>query len=255
MNIKTLSTFSVLTIALQAWPASLSNKYVELLPFVQEAPDQGETNTCWFMASTGAMELLLNKLHNIRAPKKGGPYDLSESFLIWQKDYYDRSNPSEHFIEEVVKKFNYGEAVLDKYWHFEAFNPDGSDNMGVWDIHPNFDDLTRIKVPKVKTELLFARGRRYATNVLRQKDIDLMKKTLRLKRAPLIVNYNDDDYWHVVLIVGYDDNRQGNCYQIEKEDCKKGLFYVRDSNGHRFEPRAYDWFLQNGNAAAVIELK
>ncbi len=231
------------------------SRYVELLPYVQAGPDQGETNTCLFMASTGVMELLLNRQHKIKAPKKNGRFDLAESFLIWQEDYYDRENPSQHFIDAVVKKFNHGEAIQHKQWQFNAYYPDKTDSMEGWNKHPDFQNLPRISVPKVKTELLFSKGRKYAMNVLTPEDIELMKQKMFERKAPLIVNYNDDGYWHVVLIVGYDDKRQGTCYEIEKEDCKKGSFYVRDSNGKRWERRAYNWFLEKGNAAALVELK
>lgn len=236
--------------------AALPKKYNELLIYVQPAPDQGETNTCLFMASTGAMELLLNKRDKIKNPKAGGANDLTESFLIWQSNYVDRKNPSHHFIEEVVKKFNYGEAIHHKDWPYKAYNSDGTDNMTVWNRHPLFDELERMKVPAVKTELLFSRGKKWATNVLVPGDIQDIKKALVKHRSPVIVNYNDDGYWHVILIVGYDDRIKGQCYQIENEECnKRGAFFVRDSNGKKFEARAYNWFLNNGNAAAVVKLK
>lgn len=252
---KILFILSLLAISVSALAVKRPERYIELVKYVQPAPDQGETNTCWFMASTGAMELLLNKKYDIRFPKRGGKFDLSESFLIWQKDFYDQENPAEYFIEDVVKRFNHGEAILNRDWKFEAYYEDGTDNMEAWNRHEKFYELPRIKVPAVKTELLFARGKRFATDVLETSDIELMKTTMANRRAPLIVNYNDDGYWHVVLIVGYDDKSWGDCYEIEKEDCKKGAFFVRDSNGDRWNRRAYNWFLQKGNAAALIDLK
>ena len=252
---KIISASAIFLVSISAL-ANLPKRYNELLPFVQPAPDQGETNTCWFMASTGAMELLLNKRDKIKNPKTGGPNDLAESFLIWQNDYFDSSNPSYHFIEEVVKKFNHGEAVHIRHWPYKAYNADGTDNLDVWNKHPNFVELPRMKVPAVETELLFARGRKYAMNVLKPEDIETVKRALVTHRSPVIINYNDDGYWHVVLIVGYDDRVKGTCYEVEAEDCnKRGSFYVRDSNGKRFEARAYNWFLYNGNAAAVVKLK
>jgi len=233
----------------------MSSKHVDLLPYVQGAPDQGESNTCWFMASTGAMELLLNKKYQVKYPKKNGPYDLSESFLIWQDEYQDAENPPYHFIESLVKKFNHGEAILHKNWTFNAYNPDGTYNYHVWSKHSNLEALPRIKVPKIKTELLFSKGRRYATGVLNDEDIKVIKSALVKSNSPIIVNYNDDDYWHVVLIVGFDDDKMGFCYEIEKEECRKGAFYVRDSNGKKWELRSYDWFRLKGNAAAVVQLK
>ena len=251
-----LTLLFILTIPPQALGRGLPTKYTDLLGYVQPAPDQGETNTCWFMASTGAMELLLNKKDKIRNPKMGGKNDLSESFLIWQDDYSDSETHPKHFIEEVVIRFNYGEAIHNSYWPFLAYNSDGTDNMDVWKKHPDFEILPRMKVPPVKTKLLFARGRKYATYVLLPEDIQLVKETLIKTQSPVIINYNEDGYWHVILIVGYDDELKGECYEIEASECnKKGSFYVRDSNGKTFEMRAYNWFLYKANAAAVIEFK
>jgi C1A family cysteine protease len=75
-----------------AW--ALPESYTALLPFVRPAPDQGDTNTCWFVASTGAMELLLNKKDGLINQKAGSVNDLAESFLIYQKNYHDPKNLS-----------------------------------------------------------------------------------------------------------------------------------------------------------------
>lgn len=248
---------SLLLILLVSSPllAALPVRYNELLPYVQQAPDQGETNTCLFQASTGAMELLLNRRDGIRKPKINGKNDLAESFLIWQYNYNDDAPVYSH-IQSAVKNFNWGEAVLNKDWPFVAYNSDGTDSMEAWNKHPDFDNLPRITVPKVTTELLFSRGKKYATYVLKDEDVIAVKEALVKYKSPIIINYNDDDYWHVVLIVGYDDKVKGQCYEIENEECNKsGSFYVRDSNGKRFEARAYNWFLYRANAAAVVKLK
>lgn len=234
--------------------ARAPGKYLDLLPYVQPAPDQGETNTCWFVASTGAMELLLNIKDKIRNPKVGGKNDLAESFLIWQRDYKVHTD---HFIQEVVVRFNHGEAIHVSEWPFNAYNSDQTANMTVWNRHPNYVVLPRMSMPEIETELLFARGRKYATYVLTPDDIQTVKAALVKYKAPIIINYNDDGYWHVILIVGYDDSKNGDCYDVDASECdpEKGSFYVRDSNGLRYEARAYDWFLIKGNAAAVVKLK
>lgn len=249
--------FLIVLITIPAFSfAKIPTHYNELLRYVQAAPDQGETNTCWFMASTGAMELLLNKKEKIKNPKPNSSNDLSESFLIWQNDFYDENYHTQHFIEEVVLRFNHGEAILNRFWPFDAKRIDGSGNMEVWNRHLQFDLLPRKAVPSLETVFLFSRGRRYATNVLLPEDISTIKEALVKYRSPVIVNYNDDGYWHVVLIVGFDDRVKGECYEIKISECnKKGSFFVRDSNGKRFEARAYNWFLYNGNAAAVVKLK
>ena len=40
--------------ALPTFSATFPAKYIELLDYVQEAPDQGQTSTCLYVASTGA---------------------------------------------------------------------------------------------------------------------------------------------------------------------------------------------------------
>lgn len=253
---KNFTILLLLVVSSSLYARGIPTRYVELVRYVQPAPDQGETNTCWFMASTGAMELLLNKKDKIKNPKVGGKNDLAESFLIWQKDFWDKETVTGHFIEEVVIRFNHGVAIHNSAWPYNAYYEDGTDNMEVWDRHVDFVTLPRMEVPKVKTKLLFARGKKYATYVLEPEDITTVKEALVKHRSPVIINYNDDGYWHVVLIVGYDDKKKGDCYELEEDECgKKGAFYVRDSNGKKFELRDYNWFLYKANAAAVVELR
>jgi C1A family cysteine protease len=236
--------------------AELATQFTELLPFVQQAPDQGETNTCWFVASTGAMELLLNKKDSITNPVPGGKNDLSESFLIWQKNFNDPSSPTKSFIEKVVKNFNWGQAVHIEHWPFNAFMSDGSVNKAVWYKHPKFNLLPRLQVPQLETVFLFSKGRKWSTYVLDDLDVQKVKEALVKYQSPVIINYNDNFYWHVVLIVGFDDNLEGECYEIPAYECNpKGAFYVRDSFGKRYEARAYNWFKHRANAAAVVKLK
>lgn len=253
---KYLSLVLLIVAASPLYARNLPSRYTELVKYVQPAPDQGETNTCWFMASTGAMELLLNKRDNLKNQKKNSKNDLAESFLIWQKDYWDKETNPQHFIEEVVIRFNHGVAIHNSVWPYYAYYDDGTDNMEVWNRHPDYVSLPRIEVPKLKTTYLFARGKKYATYVLKPEDVTAVKEALVKHKSPIIINYNDDGYWHVVLIVGYDDKKKGACYELEEDECaKKGAFYVRDSNGKKFELRDYNWFLYKANAAAVVELR
>lgn len=247
---------------------ALPERYVELLPFVQAAPNQADSNTCLYVSSTGAMELLLNKINNVQNPEPNGPYDLSESFVIFQPTYRDRATKVKHFMQEVVGRFNWGVAVHQNDWPYRALNEDGTTNMDVINVkHPQFETLPRIKVPQIKSQLLFKRGwTKYAHEVLRPSDIEAVKKALVEKQGPVHINVNDDGYWHILLIVGYDDTIKGDCYQIDERNCNKtGAFFVRDSyvkdpyvqapHAKRYQARAYNWFLEKGNSAAVIMLK
>lgn len=227
------------------------SSYTELLDYVQEAPDQGDTNTCLFVASTGAMELIANKENGIKNPKPYGPFDLSESYVMWAKDTYQKS-----FIETPVLRFNNGYGIHVKDWGYEAWNQTRV-NQSVWSKHPQFLTLPRLPLPEVETIKLFQFGNRWATRVLKQDHVEQVKEALWKYKSPIIINYNDEGYWHVILIVGYDDNLPGECYDTDPKECESdiGSFYIRDSFGIKVELRDYDWFRVKGNAAAVVKAK
>ena len=90
-----LIPFACTLLSLAAW--ARPDSYTELLDYVQEAPDQGETNTCLFVASTGAMELIANKEMGIKNPRPFGIYDLSESYVIWASDTQQKECEREFF--------------------------------------------------------------------------------------------------------------------------------------------------------------
>jgi C1A family cysteine protease len=246
-----IQIFSFLLLLLSTTAFARPSSYTELLDYIQEAPDQGDTNTCLFVASTGAMELISNKENGIKNPKPFGPYDLSESFVINTADTVAKS-----FIETPVLRFNNGSAILTKDWPYEAWTGTAV-NYSVWNRHPNYSQLPRVKLPEIETIKLFQYGNRWATYVLNDSHVEQIKEALWKYKSPIIINYNDEDYWHVILIVGYDDNIPGECYDTDPKECEGdiGSFYVRDSFGIKVELRDYDWFRAKGNAAAVVKAK
>jgi hypothetical protein len=246
MGILIFITFITFSFSSFARPAA----YTELLDYVSEAPDQGETNTCLYVASTGAIELLANKIHNIKNPQPFGRFDLAESFTINAPITVSKS-----FIETPVLKYNQGYGIHIRDWPFEAWRGT-SINKSVWYSHPQYYSLPRIEVPKVETIKLFLNRNRWATYVLDDEHIEMIKQALWKHKSPVIVNYNDENYWHVVLIVGYDDNLPGECYDTDPDECagNSSSFYVRDSFGIKVELRNTNWFKVKGNAAAVVKL-
>ncbi len=241
--------FLMLITSFSAFAEDQPTRYTELVSYVQEAPDQGETNTCLFVASTGAIELLANKKEGIKNPLPYGKYDLSESFTINAPVYTSRRK---YFWEVPVLKYNYGHGVHINDWPYTAWN-EGQPSDEPW-TYRNWNQMPKVTVPRVQTIPLFVFGDKWSTNVLIQKQIDAIKAALWKYKSPILVNYNDSEFWHVVLIVGYDDNMPGDCYEITKEECgTAGSFYVRDSFGIPVEIRDYDWFRIKGNAAFVVK--
>jgi len=241
--------FSAFSFALEANP--LPPRYTGLADYVVIAPNQGQVNTCLFMASTGAMEILLNKILGIRNPEPNGPTDISERYTISE----DSIKNSGAWFEDAFLKFNSGEAVLNRDMPFEAFTSTGEINYAVWNFPGNFKSAPRIKLPKVDTEYLFSYSK-YAMGVLNESHLRQVKEALLKYESPIITVGNDEDYWHVTVIVGYDDEIEGDCYELDSTVCegKKGALYVRDSFGTRIEARSYEWFLRRQNSATVAKL-
>lgn len=229
--------------------------YTELLDYVIAAPDQGKTGTCLYVGSTGAMEILANKKNDLKHQRQGDTFDIAEQFLIFQK----AARVPGHRVEAAVRRFNYGEAVHASYMPFAAWNADGTVNRSIWNKPPGFSQFPRMEVPKIETLRLFVRGEKWDMNVLKQGDVEAVKEALWKYKSPVLINYNDTGYWHVITIVGYDDNLQtAACYDnTPATECAKnqeGAFYVRDSFGVPVESRDTDWFRVKGNAAFVVKL-
>lgn len=230
-----------------------ASRYTELLNYVQEAPDQGKTASCLYVASTGAMELIANKKYDEKFPRPYGKYDLAESFLIHAPQSDDLQDKT--FWEKPILRFNkagFGIHISD--WPYVAWE-DTDPSRAVWE-NRDWSILPKIELPKVETVKLFVEGEnRWSTNVLTEKHVAAIKEALKKYRSPVMVNYNDNKFWHVILIVGYDDDVPGDCYQITRDECgeKKGAFFIRDSFGLPIEVRDYDWFRIKGNAAFVVK--
>ncbi len=240
----------VLGILLSSISFALPVRFTDLLDYVQEAPDQGDTATCLYMGSTGSVELLLNQKYNIRNPQKGDIFDISERYTLSQ-----RAPESKYWQLKALNRFNKGWFIHDSEFPFNAYREDGTNNSTVWRRPSNFYDLPRVEISeKFKGTKLFIRGRnRYSKYVVKTQDILDVKNALVQNNAPVLVNYNHNRWWHIVNIVGFDDEATGECLHTPEKECtSKGGFYVRDSLGKATHLRSYDWFRVNVNAAFLI---
>jgi hypothetical protein len=231
----------------------LPPRFTSLNDYVIPAPNQGPTNTCLFQAATGAMEILLNKSLNNKSPKVNGDTDISERYTISE----DASRRSKTWFENAFLKFDSGEAILNRTIPFNAFSRTGNIMNSVWNIPGNMDNSPRIRLPAVDTVYLFSLGDgRWSRNVLTERHVEMVKDALIRYESPIILVGNDEDYWHVTVVTGYDDDINGDCYELESGSCReKGAFYVRDSFGLGLETRSYDWFMRRNNSAAVAKLR
>ncbi len=251
---KLLSVLAFFHISTALLAAERPSSYTALLDYVQPAPDQGETATCLFQASTGAIELLANRKNGIKNPVFNGPYDLSESYTINAPEHASAVGKS--FLEYPVHRFNNGFGIHNSEWPFDAWTANNFINNAVWNWKDS-KNMKKVQVPQVETIRLYNYGL-HDTYVLDQDDVEAIKTALWKYKTPVLINYVDDYYWHAILIVGYDDQLPGECYvPVTEKECAKnqGSFYVRDSFGVPIEIRDTDWFRIQGNAAFVVKEK
>lgn len=256
MKTATLIPFLLITTlacAGEAPTAVLPAQYTDLNQYVVTAPNQGDAATCAFMAATGAMEILLAKSKGISNPQIYGPVDLSERYTISAPN----SSRSKSWFENYFLKFDSGQAVLQKDMPFNFWTASGDMDYGVWNTPANFQTAPRIPLPKIDTVFLFSVGNKYSRNVLNRSHVEIVKQALVQYQSPILMVGNDEEYWHMLVITGYDDEAtDGDCYELNPAVCfgKKGAFYVRDSFGLGVEKRSYEWFLRRMNSAAVAKL-
>ena len=238
---------------LNAFAGELPNRHDSLLEYVQEAPDQGDVASCLYMATTGSIELLLNQKYGIRYPKKGDLFDISERFTM---NFRIKHRGSWHTT--AMPRLNKGWAISENNLPFTAWTEEGEVNRSMWRKPSDFYDIERMKIDhKFKADRLFVRGKnRHSRYVVKPKDIEAIKKALVENNAPVLAYYNHNRWWHVVNIVGYDDNAIGECTHTPEPECNTtGAFYVRDSLGKMTHLRSYDWLRVNANAAYAVTFK
>lgn len=256
MKLLTLTILSSLLINSSAHARGwFGSSFTDLNKYVVTSPNQGEAVTCLFMASTGAMEILLSKKLGFKKPKTNGPTDISERYLITMSSSFVPQPRS--WFEDPFLMFNSGEAILAKDLSFEAYTEDGHDSVEVWNRPTDFEKLPKISLPKVDTVFLFSVGNKYSMGVLDESHVIQVKDALLKYKSPIITIGNDQAFWHATVIVGFDDDAEdGSCYELNSSVCKdkKGAFYVRDSFGNGLEKRSYEWFIRRQNSAAVAKL-
>ncbi|MBF0297472.1 MAG: hypothetical protein HQK51_02055 [Oligoflexia bacterium] len=246
----------------------LPTSHTNLFPFILSSPLQEEAGSCLYMASTGAAEIILNKKLNQANSKMDGDTDLSERFLM------NISTETPDFAVNTFEKFNVVEGgMLNRDYRFTKgyYSRDENGNI-LRDVHsslygtsynwieevPSDYKLKLVKIPYLKRKDIFVNGYGpWDIGVMNDDVVKNIKHYLAKYNSPILFIYNHYNYWHAVLIVGYDDSVYvGNCpfvyssrkYFLEqnerslvekidsalkRKDCKEyGVFYIRDSLLH-----------------------
>ncbi|MBF0299309.1 MAG: hypothetical protein HQK51_11350 [Oligoflexia bacterium] len=203
--------------ALEQYP--FNNK---LLPYTLAAPNQLGAGSCLYMATTGAVELLVNQQKNITYDPNlyDGDYDFSERYLM--NLYVNGYNN----LYDLVYKINVaGGMLLNKDYRFtmgyykknllgKLVKTYASDKKAIYGETYNWineysnSGLSKKIVPlnKLDRELIFTNSNRWNVGVMSGTTVQKIKDKLDQYKAPVVVIYNHYGYWHAVVIVGYNDN-------------------------------------------------
>ena len=276
--------------------------FTDLLPYTMPAPDQEDAGTCLYMAHTGAVEWWLAKLNPSVSRASDGPLDVSERFTV-NIAGVDQWTGTENWLTDTVNVFNRKHYAIRnsdyryaKGWYSKDANgrtipatrsTRGASYGTTYNWINGLDSIpssaTKIKLPKLQREILFADPARnqWNTGIMPDSIVDRVKHALKTNKAPVIAIYNHFGYWHATMIVGYDENASnGNCAfvnqflehnlkqsreansQSQREiakgvydktkrafdrggGCHKGVFYVRDSI-YTDKKNPYDYDFNSG---------
>lgn len=255
-------------------------KHESLLPFVFSAPNQYDAGSCAYMAATGSMEILLNQKDKISKLDYAGKNNLSEPFLM---NIGGGGVP--YFHTDAVYTFNVnGGALPDSKLPFVLSGKSAQKN---WKRQiPSDWKSNATDTPEVERTVLYYDPPRNANSkwnvaLLDESMVERIKYVLRMTNAPVLVVYNHNGYWHVSIVVGYDDSHaHGECPMVhagikalkkqKKGDLvkrieahmkklggcsKKGSFFVRDSiygGTKEDEPYTYGGGKSNGRYSRRI---
>ncbi len=235
-----------------------------LSPHVLASPNQFDAGTCLFMATTGAMEMLMNQHYPLDQIAYKGNTDLSERYLMNVSSDVLPEDITPYYLTDMIYAYNFLQgSMLDLDYPF-ILDLDSEGNLSAatnWenDLPVNWPDML-VTTPTAERTVIFVdplkdEHSRWRVAIADHDIIDIIKHELVSKNAPVVIVYNHFNYWHSDIIVGYDDNQaSGGCpmvveslkyylkrgkinnvvkillHMLKLGGClDKGVFYVRDS--------------------------
>lgn len=219
--------------------ASVGQEFNELLPYIIASPDQEDAGSCLYMAITGIAEWWLARLNPTISRASDGPIDLSERYIMnyagmeendthldnWRTDsIYLFNQNGNQTLRNSSYRYTKGWFLGDTYSdHLTAVT--GSTPGAEYGTQYNWIDQRPsnptgvVQLPEFQRDVIFAdpENNQWNVGVAPQDIVEKVKETLRTKKAPVLVIYNQNSYWHAVFIVGYNDAMDnGNCDYTER---------------------------------------
>jgi hypothetical protein len=216
-----------------------SGRFDELVPFVLPSPDQEEAGSCMYMALTGIAEWWLARLNPNISRTSDGPIDLSERYLMNLGAIPENSDKLENWKTDSIYLFNNTNStgILNTDFRYTKGWFKNSEETGL-NVKAKPDEKgaeygtgynwvtelekvprkSQVKLPKFSREIIFLdpAGDLWNVGVAPEDIVEVVKLKLRTTKAPVLVIYNHDSYWHAVYVIGYNDHMDnGSCAYTE----------------------------------------
>jgi len=211
----------------------------ELLPYVMASPDQEDAGSCLYMAITGIAEWWLARLNPTASRAADGPLDLSERYIMnvagmeegdaplanWRTDsiYLFNQNQNQSLLNSTyrfTKGWFLGDSYSDHLTAAKSTTPGAEyGTLFNWIDQRPAQPTGVVKLPNFERDVLFAdaEGNQWNVGVAPSDIVQKVKDTLRKKKAPVLVVYNQNSYWHAVYVIGFNDQiDNGNCAYTER---------------------------------------
>jgi hypothetical protein len=211
----------------------------ELVPYVLPSPNQEDAGSCLYMAITGIAEWWLARLNPTIPRTSDGLLDLSERYTMnlanameeddvdlanWRTDtiYLFNQNNS-HAVRNITYRFTkgwyYGETYSDHLEPATKNTPNAAyGTLFNWIDQRPVQQSEFVQLPQFERKIIFADPEKNQWNIGVAPDniVEQVKHTLQTEKAPILVIYNHNSWWHAVYVIGYNDNiENGNCAYTE----------------------------------------
>jgi hypothetical protein len=206
--------------------------YTDLIPYLLPSPNQEDAGSCLYMSHTGVVEWWMSYLNSRPMPKIEGEFDFSERYLMniagekkyqdkvknWRTDTIYVLNRAKYFLTNQAYPFTKQWYKTDKKGNrvkAKAKEQGAQYGTGVnWINDLNtVVDKQGVALPQFDRTILFAdpEKNQWNTGITPEGIEEQIKDALRVNQAPVMVMYNHYGYWHIHMVVGYDDNASTDC--------------------------------------------
>lgn len=219
-------------------PLNVTTGYTKLIPYIMRSPDQDEAGSCLYMSLTGIVEWWLHKLDKNLSFEPDGPGDLSERYLMNLAGVEESGNGVTNWKTDSIFLFNWNDhkSVLNKDYRFtkDWYKEDAQGNYtpavpnsegASFGTYFNWIDQSKtistgfVTLPNFERNVIFAdpESDQWNVGVTPEDIVEKVKQALVENNAPVHVIYNHFAYWHAVMIVGFDDDRDSeSCNFVER---------------------------------------